>query len=103
MTCRSDRPLFIPLKGEWYDKFSSGKKTVEYRRHGPGWNLKTCWVGRPVVLSRGYGKAHRMTGRITRIRFVTSGDAETIYGPGVEMIAIQISLSRRLTRATMKR
>lgn len=59
-----DRPLFIPLKAEFYDAFLSGTKTTEYRRHGPGWNAKTCTVGRRVVLSKGYGKAHRVTGTI---------------------------------------
>ena len=60
----TDRPLFIPLKSEFYNAFLDGTKTTEYRRHGPGWNAKTCWVGRRVVLSKGYGKANRVTGTI---------------------------------------
>ena len=60
----TDRPLFIPLKSEFYDAFIAGTKITEYRRHGPGWNAKTCPVGRRVVLSKGYGKAHRVTGTI---------------------------------------
>jgi hypothetical protein len=56
--------LFIPLKSEFYDAFLAGTKTTEFRRHGPGWNAKTCTVGRRVVLSKGYGKAHRVAGTI---------------------------------------
>lgn len=58
------KPLFIPLKTEFYEAFVNGSKTTEYRRHGPRWNSETCRVGRPVVLSKGYGKAHRTNGRV---------------------------------------
>lgn len=59
------KPLFIPLKGKYFDAFACGTKTTEYRVYGPRWNERTCPVGRDVVLSRGYGKYHRLTGRIT--------------------------------------
>lgn len=49
------KPLFIPLKAEFYDAFARGEKTTEYRLEGPRWNAKTCRVGRPVTLARGYG------------------------------------------------
>lgn len=58
-------PLFIPLKTEYFEAFKSGTKTVEYRPYGPRWNENTCPIGRPVVLSKGYGKAHRLTGHVT--------------------------------------
>lgn len=45
------KPLFIPLKGEFYEAFADGSKTVEYRRYGPRWNERTCERGRPVVLT----------------------------------------------------
>lgn len=61
------KPLFIPLKAEHYDAFASGAKQWERRLFGPRWNRETCKVGREVVLSRGYGKAHRLTGRITAV------------------------------------
>ena len=64
------KPLFIPLKGEFYDQFEKGQKDTEYRPFGPRWNERTCPVGREVVLSRGYGKAHRMRGTVTH--FTTS-------------------------------
>lgn len=60
--------LFIPLKAEFYDAFVSGAKTEELRRYGPRWNERVCRVGRDVTLSRGYGKGHRLTGRIWRFK-----------------------------------
>lgn len=61
-------PLFIPLKREYFEAFKSGSKTEELRRYGPRWNERTCLVGRPVTLSLGYGKAHRLTGTIERFK-----------------------------------
>jgi len=58
----AQRPLFIPLKSEFFKAFANGNKTVEYRKYGARWNEKTCSVGRPVVLSKGYGKKHRLNG-----------------------------------------
>lgn len=58
------KPLFIPLKGEHFDGFANGTKDTEYRLWGPRWNENTCMPGRPVVLSRGYGKAHRLHGHV---------------------------------------
>lgn len=88
------KPLFIPLKREWFEAFRTGLKTVEYRPHGPRWNERTCWVGRPVVLSLGYGKAHRLTGRITEF---WASEARTpafvsIYGHDRIMACIRIDL-----------
>lgn len=63
--------LFIPLRGEYFDAFARGEKRTEYRRRGPRWNAETCAVGRRVVLSRGYGKARRLTGVITGFSYDT--------------------------------
>jgi hypothetical protein len=60
------KPIFLPLKGVHYDDFVRGDKTTEYRLYGPRWNERTCPVGRPVVLSRGYGKAHRAATSVKR-------------------------------------
>lgn len=57
-------PLFIPLKRQHFDRFRDGSKRIEYRPEGPRWNARTCLVGRPVVLSLGYGKQHRLHGVI---------------------------------------
>lgn len=60
----SDRPLFIALKIEFFDLFLSGDKRSELRIYGPRWNERTCPPGREVVLSKGYGKRHRIRGVI---------------------------------------
>lgn len=60
----TDRALFIPLRREWFELFESRQKTTEWRVHGPRWNEKTCWPGRTVVLSLGYGKQRRLFGKI---------------------------------------
>lgn len=62
------KPLFIPLKREYFEAFERGEKREEYRPFGPRWNAETCRVGRTVVLSLGYGKARRITGIITSFR-----------------------------------
>jgi len=61
--------LFIPLKAEYFDAFERKEKTTEYRLRGPRWNARTCWIGRPVVLSRGYGKHRRICGRIVGFHY----------------------------------
>jgi hypothetical protein len=52
-----DKPLFIPLKTEWFRKFEDGSKNVEYRAYGPRWNERTCRRGRSATLSHGYSGA----------------------------------------------
>lgn len=59
------KPLFIPLKTEFFEAFALGEKTVEYRKHGPRWNAETCAIGREVVIRKGYGKIDRIRGVIT--------------------------------------
>jgi len=61
---KPEKPLFVPLKTRFFREFQNGLKYVEYRPEGPQWNAKVCRVGRDVVLSNGYGKQERMTGRI---------------------------------------
>jgi len=62
-----EKPLFIPLKAEYYDAFARGEKTSELRKWGKRWNGNVCSLGRKVVLSRGYGKKHRIRGVITQV------------------------------------
>ena len=64
----SEHPLFVPLRSEYYEAFKAGKKTDELRIYGPRWNERTCAVGRAVVLSKGYGKKNRMTGRVWKFK-----------------------------------
>lgn len=63
------KPLFIPLKTEYYDAFVSGEKRTEYRKRGERWNAETCAIGRTVTLSRGYGRAHRRSGKIVGFHY----------------------------------
>ena len=62
------KPLFIPLNTKFYNAFVDGSKREELRRYGPRWNENTCQVGREVILSKGYGKASRMTGKIWKFK-----------------------------------
>lgn len=89
------KPLFIPLKGEHYDRFERGEKDTEYRQYGPRWNEQNCQPGRPVILSRGYGKRRRLTGTVEafnrqRVNHLPEQDRralESIYGPAPGDIA----------------
>ena len=67
-----DKALFIPLKSEFYEAFERGDKDEEYRVYGPRWNYNTCFPGRPVILSKGYGKKHRMAGTISKVSMRTA-------------------------------
>lgn len=92
-----EKPLFIPLKAEHYDAFARGEKTEEYRLRGKRWNMETCRVGRRVILSRGYGKKHRLTGVITGCHYCTLPASLPgwldCYGPGAgDATVIQIQL-----------
>ena len=58
------RPLFIPLKTEFFLAFEAGTKTIEYRPYGPRWNERTCTVGRDVLLSHGYGTKRRLRAKV---------------------------------------
>lgn len=92
---RSDKPLFIPLKKEWYVLFDTGLKNIEYRQYGKRWNLATCYTGRKVVLSCGYGKHHRRNGVIAGSRITTDPPdfVRKIYPTGA-IICINIKVTR---------
>lgn len=91
------KPLFIPLKTEYFEAFKAGTKDTEYRWYGPRWNEQTCRRGRAVVLSKGYGKAHRLEGEIAGFtkQLMKSKDWMACYG--VEGVAACIQI--RLTHA----
>lgn len=97
----SDKPLFIPLKTEYYEAFADGSKDTEYRLHGKRWNRKTCWEGRAVTLSKGYGKKHRLHGVINHLWTTNTISLRPeiqkaigeIYGEGNhEIICIEVKL-----------
>lgn len=92
----ASKPLFIPLKREYYEAFVKGEKTVEYRKYGPGWNERTCQVGRPVTLSLGYGKQARRSGTIRSFDLISSHlvpESRAVYGlASITLAAIGIDL-----------
>jgi hypothetical protein len=96
METLASKPLFIPLRREYYNAFLSGNKSVEYRRYGPGWNERTCWVGRPVMLSLGYGKNSRCMGVIKTFSLINSQlvpESRAVYGlENITLAAIEIEL-----------
>lgn len=49
-----EKPLFIPLRREWFEAFERDDKDTEYRAYGPRWNERTCRIGREATLSFGY-------------------------------------------------
>jgi hypothetical protein len=61
---KAEKPLFIPVYKRYFLRFQGGEKRVEYRLYGKRWNEHTCRFGRSVVVSNGYGKSGRLTGRI---------------------------------------
>lgn len=67
-------PLFVPLKTDPYNAFKQGFKTHEIRLNGIRWNRNTCSVGRPVILSKGYGKHDRLYGVITSVDVFPAGE-----------------------------
>ena len=62
------KPLFIPLKTEYFEAFADGSKREELRLYGTRWNKETCKPGREVVISKGYGKHARLKGRIWKFK-----------------------------------
>ena len=94
----SRKPLFIPLKGEFFDAFVRGEKRTEYRLRNKRWNLEVCAVGRRVVLSRGYGKGRRLTGTIVGCHYDHLPSRLPgwldCYGPGGCAVCISISLDQ---------
>ncbi|MFX4226482.1 MAG: hypothetical protein ACFHHU_00905 [Porticoccaceae bacterium] len=57
---KSPKPLFVPLRTEFFELFENGSKCIEYRLYGDRWNENTCFEGRPITLSHGYGKQRRL-------------------------------------------
>lgn len=88
-----EKPLFIPLRTEWFRKFEDGTKDTEYRAYGPRWNEKTCRVGRPATISHGYS-GKRMSRRVTGFKALTWAEApdaaRAIYPDAAFIAAIEL-------------
>ena len=65
------KPLFTPLKAEYFNAFERGEKKEEYRIFGKRWNHISCFIGRHVVLSYGYSKKRRLRGVVSSFRMET--------------------------------
>ena len=90
------RPLFIPLRRQWFEAFAKGSKGIEWRRYGPRWNERTCLIGRPVTLALGYTRT-RLYGKVVSFAIAPAelpGAAE-IYGEGTVCALIGIKLIRK--------
>lgn len=92
------KPLFVPLKTEYFLAFQRGEKRTEYRPYGPRYNERTCFVGRKVILSHGYSGA-RIEGRIRRVRIMAARRVQVIRAvyprlpDNAPVICIEISIS----------
>lgn len=91
------KPAFIPLKREYFNAFKDGTKQWEYRKLGRQWVAKNFPSGRPVVLSLGYGKKHRLNGVVGSV--IVDPCAQNLpgfrecYGPdATHALCIQIKL-----------
>lgn len=90
------KPLFVPLKKKYYEAFECGDKGTEYRAYGPRWNERTCYPGRHVVLSCGYGKGRRIKAIIDYAEIVPpTQDFLEIYGNGKQCFAITLIVEKR--------
>lgn len=113
MEQNSLRPLFVPLKGEYYEQFEqqlaysdvkyddipSSVKKEEFRKYGKQWTEKHCFKGRRVVLSYGYGKQRRLLGEVVHFRTTHqfSPSYIALYGKTTEpMAAIGIKVLKKL-------
>jgi hypothetical protein len=97
----TEKPIFIPLRAEWYEAFERGEKTEEIRQYGRQWNEKTCRVGRAVTLSYGYGKARRLHGVISGFRKMgadTYPGITGIYPSITDVAAIRIELAPKTAK-----
>ncbi|MGK7903867.1 MAG: hypothetical protein AB4352_21170 [Hormoscilla sp.] len=94
------KPIFIPLKSEYYQTFLNGSKRIEYRRAGVGqFTLAKCIPGREVTLSKGYSKRDRIKGTIVRSWIERhkhpTGAIAACYGTEqIDIIAIEIAVDR---------
>ena len=88
------KPLFVPLKTQYFNAFKSGIKKTEYRLYGPRWHEGTVIKGRPVTLSKGYS-GPRLYGVVVRMRKIKNTITD-LYPYGAILCAIDITnISKR--------
>jgi hypothetical protein len=84
----TDKPLFVPLMGIWFDLFERGEKFDEWRKLGARWRVGNCPPGRAVVLSRGYS-GRRLSARILHVaerRAIENPGAFSLYGDALCLV-----------------
>ncbi len=88
------KPLFIPLKRCYFEAFERGDKTHEYRRDVPRWSPKNVFPGRPITLSMGYGKKHRLSAEVVSRteRWMDSPAWNDCYGQSAKGVDIEVKL-----------
>ena len=88
-----EKPLFIPLRTQWFRMFEAGTKNVEYRAYGKGWNERTRRIGRAARLSHGYSGA-RIEKRIVGFKKLPRSEAPEaamqIYPEAAFIAAIEL-------------
>ncbi len=89
----TEKPLFLPLKTQYYAAFEIGHKSEEYRLYGKMWNEKNCRIGRRITLSNGYGKKNRLQGIIVGFRKLSLKELTLIY-PSVALSLASIYQGR---------
>lgn len=82
------KPLFVPLKTEYFRAFETGAKRTEFRLYGARWNERTVVVGRQVVLSHGYS-GKRLSAKVRALRKITN-TISGIYPIGATLAAIDL-------------
>lgn len=89
------RPLFIPLRREWFNAFRDGTKRIEWRVYGGRWNVDSAFTGRAVTLSLGYSGA-RLLGQVVKVERVEADNAHAaaraIFPHATHFCAIHIAL-----------
>lgn len=68
-----NKPLFIPLKREFFEAFKDGTKTWELRGINNNFNEKTVVLERKTILALGYTKT-RIEGKISNIVLMDAGN-----------------------------
>jgi hypothetical protein len=88
-----EKPLFIPLRTQWFREFEAGTKDTEYRAYGPRWNERTCKVGRQATISHGYS-GKRLQRRVTGFKVLDFAEApesaRSVYPDAAYIAAIEL-------------
>lgn len=85
----TEKPLFIPLRTQWFREFEAGTKDTEYRAYGPRWNENTCRVGRKATVSHGYSgkRLERVVAGFEKLYWTVAPDSAKAIYPDAEWIA----------------